>query len=84
VPDSLKILVVEDAEADFPPDRASSAAARAGRRVRARGEPGTRCRAPCCANRFDLALVDYHIPGLEIQDSLGRIQADAPGTCRSS
>jgi diguanylate cyclase (GGDEF)-like protein/PAS domain S-box-containing protein len=78
VPDSLKILVVEDAEADFRLIE---------RHLRRHGLDAECVRVASLdalsgalqRNRFDLALVDYHIPGLEIQASLGRIQADAPG-----
>jgi diguanylate cyclase (GGDEF)-like protein/PAS domain S-box-containing protein len=78
VPESLKILVVEDAEADFRLVE---------RHLRRQGLDAECVRVASLdalsgalqRNRIDLALVDYHIPGLEIQDSLGRIQADAPG-----
>jgi len=78
VPESLKILVVEDAEADFRLVE---------RHLRRQGLDAECVRVESLdalsgalqRNRIDLALVDYHIPGLEIQDSLGRIQADAPG-----
>ena len=76
--DCLKILVVEDTDSDFrlitrhlrqdglQADcvRVSNSEELAGALVR---------------DRVDLALVDYHVPGLEIRDSLARIQADAPG-----
>jgi len=78
VPESLKVLVVEDAEADFRLVE---------RHLRRQGLDAECVRVASLdalsgalqRNRIDLALVDYHIPGLEIQDSLGRIQADAPG-----
>ena len=78
MPESLKILVVEDAEADFRLVE---------RHLRRQGLDAECVRVESLdalsgalqRNRIDLALVDYHIPGLEIQDSLGRIQADAPG-----
>ena len=78
MPDALKILVVEDAEADFRLVE---------RHLRRQGLDAECVRVESLdalsgalqRNRIDLALVDYHIPGLEIQDSLGRIQADAPG-----
>ncbi|HEX4597814.1 MAG TPA: diguanylate cyclase, partial [Burkholderiaceae bacterium] len=76
--DRLKILVVEDTDADFrlitrhlrqdglQADcvRVSSSDELAGALAR---------------DHVDLALVDYHVPGLEIQDSLARIHTGAPG-----
>jgi DNA-binding NtrC family response regulator len=78
VPDALKILVVEDAESDFRLIE---------RHLRRHGLEADCQRVATldalsgalARSRVDLALVDYHIPGLEIQDSLGRIQTDAPG-----
>jgi diguanylate cyclase (GGDEF)-like protein/PAS domain S-box-containing protein len=74
----LKILDVEDAESDF--------------RLIARHLKQNGLSADCTrvaspqdlasalgGGQIDLALVDYHVPGLEIRDSLARIQADAPG-----
>jgi diguanylate cyclase (GGDEF)-like protein/PAS domain S-box-containing protein len=76
--DSLKILVVEDTDSDF--------------RLITRHLRQDGLKADClrvssseelagilARDRVDLALVDYHVPGLEIRDSLAKIQAGAPG-----
>jgi diguanylate cyclase (GGDEF)-like protein/PAS domain S-box-containing protein len=78
VGDSLKILVIEDTDADF--------------RLITRHLRQDGLQAECvrvsrpeeladalARDRIDLALVDYHVPGLAIGDSLARIRADAPG-----
>jgi len=74
----LKILVVEDAEADLRLIE---------RHLRREGVKA-QCRrvasapdlaAALARDRIDLALVDYHVPGLQIEESLQRIRADAPG-----
>jgi diguanylate cyclase (GGDEF)-like protein/PAS domain S-box-containing protein len=75
---ALKVLVVEDTEADFR---------LIARHLRRNGLDADCVRVSnpeelsgaLARDRIDLALVDYHVPGLEIQDSLARIQADAPG-----
>jgi diguanylate cyclase (GGDEF)-like protein/PAS domain S-box-containing protein len=78
VSSSLKILVVEDTEADFRLIE---------RHLRQHGLDADCQRVASlealsralAAERIDLALVDYHIPGLEISDSLAKIRTDAPG-----
>jgi diguanylate cyclase (GGDEF)-like protein/PAS domain S-box-containing protein len=78
VGDFLRILVVEDTEADF----------RLVTRHLLQGGLQADCvrvtnseelAGALSRDRVDLALVDYHVPGLEIRDSLEKIQADAPG-----
>jgi len=75
---SLKILVIEDSEADF---RLIS------RNLRQHGLLAECVRVATlddlsgalARDQIDLALVDYHVPGLEIHDSLARIREEAPG-----
>ncbi len=75
---TLKILVVEDAEADFR--LITRQLHKSGLKAECVRVASPQALAEALArDRLDLALVDYHVPGLEIQDSLGRIQADAPG-----
>jgi diguanylate cyclase (GGDEF)-like protein/PAS domain S-box-containing protein len=74
----LKILVVEDADADFwlitRHLRQDGLKAECLRVRNSEELSGVLAR-----DRVDLALVDYHVPGLAIRDSLARIHADAPG-----
>lgn len=74
----LRILIVEDAEADF----------RLIERHLRRHRLAVQCRrvataedlaAALAGEPIDLALVDYHVPGLQIEDSLERIRTDSPG-----
>jgi diguanylate cyclase (GGDEF)-like protein/PAS domain S-box-containing protein len=75
---SLKILVVEDTESDFQLIE---------RHLRQHGLDADCLRVATFealsraleVESIDLALVDYHIPGLEIRDSLAKIRSDAPG-----
>ena len=75
---SLKILVVEDSEADFR---------LIARNLRLNGLVAELVRvtsldelsSALAVDQIDLALVDYHVPGLEIRDSLARIQDRAAG-----
>jgi diguanylate cyclase (GGDEF)-like protein/PAS domain S-box-containing protein len=74
----LRILIVEDAEADF----------RLIERHLRRHGLAVQCRrvasaaelmAALAGEPIDLALVDYHVPGLQIEESLDRIRTEAPG-----
>jgi diguanylate cyclase (GGDEF)-like protein/PAS domain S-box-containing protein len=75
---SLKILVVEDSDADFRLIE---------RNLRQNGLAAELVRvatldelsSALAADQIDLALVDYHVPGLEIRDSLAKIRQEAPG-----
>jgi len=75
---SLKILVVEDSESDLRLIE---------RHLRQHGLDAACVRVASVdalsgalvGNDVDLALVDYHVPGLPIHDSLAKIRTDAPG-----
>ncbi len=75
---SLRILVIEDSEADFR---------LIARNLRQNGLVAELVRATSPAelsgaltqDSIDLALVDFHVPGLDIRDSLAKIRDTAPG-----
>jgi diguanylate cyclase (GGDEF)-like protein/PAS domain S-box-containing protein len=75
---SLRILVIEDSEADF---RLIARNLRqnglVAELVRAAGQD--ELSSALSQEGIDLALVDYHVPGLEIRDSLAKIRDSAPG-----
>jgi len=75
---SLRLLVIEDSEADF---------LLIDRHLRQHGLVADCLRVASLAeldralkrDAIDVVLADFHVPGLEIQDSLARIRAGAPG-----